>query len=85
MTQAEFCRKYHVKPPFVSTCAKAGGVEPIGNVKGPKKIQPDYEEKDLLNAILAEYQRMYEEATNKAGEYRKRALEAKAIYSGIDR
>lgn len=82
MTQADFCKKYHVKPPYISSAIKKAGVKPIGRIQGEKKIQPDYEEKGMINALLAEYQRRFENATNEAGEWRKKAMEAKAIFSG---
>ena len=83
MTQSEFCDKYHVKAPYISTAIKKAGVEPIGRVQGEKKVQPDYKERDMLNALLGEYQRRYEIASNEAGEWRRKAMEAKAIYSGV--
>ena len=82
MTQSDFSRKYDVTRAFICTAVKKEGVEPIGEVQGPKRMQPDYKEQDLLNAILAEYHRFYESATNKAGEWRKKAMEAKAIFAG---
>lgn len=85
MTQIDFCRKYDVKRPFICTALKKAGVKPTGEVQGPKKIQPDYKEREMLNALLAEYQHRYESATNEAGEWRKKAMEAKAIFAGIDK
>ena len=82
MTQSDFSRKYDVTRAFVSTALKIAGVKPIGEVQGPKKIQPDYSERDMLNALLSRYQQFYESATNKAGEWRKKAMEAKAIFAG---
>jgi len=82
MTQVEFSRKYSVTRAFICAAIKKAGVEPIGEVQGPKRMQPDYNERDMLNAILSEYQRFYEAATNRAGEWRKKAMEAKAIFAG---
>lgn len=82
MTQIEFSRKYSVTRAFICAAIKKAGVEPIGEVQGPKRMQPDYKERDMLNAILSEYQRFYEAATNRAGEWRKKAMEAKAIFAG---
>ena len=82
MTQIEFSRKYSVTRAFICAAIKKAGVEPIGEVQGPKRMQPDYKERDMLNATLAEYQRFYEAATNRAGEWRKKAMEAKAIFAG---
>ena len=82
MTQVEFGRKYNVTRAFVCSSIKKAGVQPIGEVQGPKRMQPDFNERDMLNAILAEYQHLYEAAQNRAGEWRKRAMEAKAIFAG---
>ena len=82
MTQIDFSRKYNVTRAFVCSAIKKAGVEPVGEVQGPKRMQPDYKERDILNAILAEYQHFYEAATSRAGEWRKKAMEAKAIFAG---
>ena len=80
MTQADFCIKYGVKAPYISTAVKRAKKEPVGKVQGVKKIQPDYLEKDLLDALLQEYRRRYDLAIAEAKIFVEKIEEAKKLY-----
>lgn len=80
MILSEAAKKYGVPLDLLCRLRDIEGLEPIGERQGKRRMLNEYEEKELLDAILADYKRKYTSAKRRADNWKSRASKAIALY-----
>lgn len=80
MILSEASEKYNVPLDRLCRMVSSAGVEPTGERQGKRKLLMEYDEKQLVEAIIADYKRCFHRDQQKADEWKIRAGKVKAIY-----
>ena len=80
MILSEASEKYGMPLDRLCRAVSAAGVEPTGERQGKRKMLKEYDEKDLLDAIIAEYKRKFMLAKRETEHWKQKANQAIALY-----
>ena len=80
MILSEASEKYSFPLDRLCRAVSAAGVEPTGERQGKRKLLKEYDEKDLLDAIIAEYKRKFMLAKRETEHWKQKANQAIALY-----
>ena len=80
MTQSEFAVKYDVPLTFISALISETRTQPDRRVKGKTRMVKDFDERTMVEIVLKEYQKRYDENASRAKEWREKATQIKSIY-----
>ena len=80
MILTEASEKYSFPLDRLCRAVSAAGVEPTGERQGKRKLLKEYDEKDLLDAIIAEYKRKFMLAKRDMEHWKQKANQAIALY-----
>ena len=75
MILSEASEKYGVPLDRLSRAVSAAGTQPTGERQGKRKLLREYAEKELVDAILADYKRRYLAEKKKADFWKVKASE----------
>lgn len=78
MTQTQAVHKYGIPRDIICKVIKLAKVQPTGTVPG--KTRKEYNEKDIVDAILLYYRNHYLSEVSRAERWKERAHRVKEIY-----
>lgn len=78
MTQAQAVKKYGIPRDIICKVIKLAKVQPTGTVPG--YTWKEYDEKDIVDAILLYYRNHYLSEVSRADRWKERAHNVKEIY-----
>ena len=80
MILSEASKKYGMPLDRLCRAVSAAGVEPTGYRQGQRRMLKEYAEKEIVDAILAEYKRRFLVEKRKADHWKVKASEAITIF-----
>ena len=80
MILSEASTKYGMPLDRLCRAVSAAGVEPVGEKQGKRKMLKDYDEKQLVDAMVADYKRSFLTAKHTAEQNKIKANRVIAIY-----
>ena len=80
MILSEASKKYEMPLDRLCKAVSTAGVEPTGERQGKRRMLKEYAEKDLVDAIIAEYRRRFMVEKRKADHWKIKANQTIALY-----
>ena len=80
MILSEASEKYGMPLDRLCRAVSAAGVEPVGEKQGKRKMLKDYDEKQLVDAMVADYKRSFLTAKHTAEQNKIKANRVIVIY-----
>ncbi len=80
MILSEASEKYSVPLDRLCRMVSEAGTTPTGERQGKRKMLAEYDEKQLVDAIIADYKRCFHRDHKKADEWKIRAGKVQTIY-----
>ena len=80
MILTEASEKYSFPLDRLCRAVSAAGVEPTGERQGKRKKLKEYDEKDLLDAIMQDYKQRFMKAKGEAEHWKIKASQAISLY-----